>query len=397
MMKLSHPVVSRIFVRCLPRVGRVVGSLALSSALMFAACSPAATPSSGSGGNPGRNGGSSGTGGSTGSGGSVSGTGGQAPAGSGGNTPASGGSSGSGGGGTAAGTGGTDGGGSGSGGSSTVDANSADRTATDTTSTETGAFSKQFTCPAGSLPDDNIGTRTPVCQGFQFRYNWSEGPTWIASQNAFYFSNFGQGNGRTGDIIKLDFATRQCEVFLRDAGCNGLAVNANGKLVGACHLTHSITEFDLVTKEKRVIVDQIMGRNLASPNDLVVHSNGSIYFTNPHYESIAANPFPQSALWVNPAGQISVLAMGLGNGIALSPDERTLHVVGLGRWALDANGVPGMRTGGGPGGDGISVNCAGKIFSPQTNSAFGGPDGKTMLIVANQSASFAQMNVPGLP
>ncbi|HEY0715809.1 MAG TPA: SMP-30/gluconolactonase/LRE family protein [Polyangia bacterium] len=386
-MKLLHPVVTpRALARPAPPLGRA--AVVLASLLVSAACSPAAT---GNGGSSGGSGGAR----SGGSGGNQSGTGGQTPAGSGG--ASSGGATGSGGTVATGGTTGSGGGGAGTGGTTTADANPPDSVATDMSGGETGAPSKQFTCPAGPFPDDNIGARTPVCQGFQFRYNWSEGPTWIASQNAFFFSNFGQGNGRTGDIIKVNFATRQCEVFLRDAGCNGLAVGANGKLLGACHLTHSITEFDPVTKEKRVIVDQIMGRNLASPNDLVVHSNGSIYFTNPHYESIAANPFPQSALWVDPMGKISVLQMGLGNGIALSPDERTLHVVGLGRWALDANGVPGMRLGGGPGGDGISVNCAGKIFAPQTNSAFGGPDGKTMLIVANQSASFAQMNVPGLP
>jgi gluconolactonase len=237
----------------------------------------------------------------------------------------------------------------------------------------------------------------PVCAGFRFNFTYHEGPTWIASQNAFFFSNFTEGTGRTGDIIKFSLTTNMCEVFIKDAGCNGLAVHANGKLIGACHLTHSVTEFDPVTKEKRVIVDQYMGRNLASPNDIVAHSNGTIYFTNPTYESISANPYPQATFWIDPMGKITLLANGPSNGIALSPDEKKLHVVQAGVWTLDDQGVPTTRTGGGPGGDGVSVDCAGGIHSIGTNSAYGGADGKTIFIASRQGVFTAQSNIPGLP
>src|SRR6267142_2453342 len=49
---------------------------------------------------------------------------------------------------------------------------------------------KQFSCPAGALGTQSTGASTSVCVGFQLAYDWNEGPTWIASQNAFFFSNF---------------------------------------------------------------------------------------------------------------------------------------------------------------------------------------------------------------
>jgi sugar lactone lactonase YvrE len=146
-----------------------------------------------------------------------------------------------------------------------------------------------------------------------------------------------------------------------------------------------------------------MGKNFNSPNDLVAHSSGTIFFSNPTYESISMNGFGQAAFWISPTGTVTLLAMGGSNGVALSPDEKTLYVSGMGTWTIDANGAPvtGSRTNNDPGGDGISVNCANKRFTPATNSCFGGPDGKTMLIVSgtggNLHVDTVQMMVPGIP
>jgi gluconolactonase len=242
-----------------------------------------------------------------------------------------------------------------------------------------------------------MGASKEVCVGFAYRYGYNEGPTWIASQNAFFFSNFVQGSGRNGDIIKYSMATGQCENFIMDAGTNGLAVNSNGKLLGATHLTASITEFDLLTKEKKIIANKYMGQNFDSPNDLVVHSNGTIYFTNPEYERLAPG-FGVATFRIDPMGVVSLIARGQSNGIALSPDEKKLYVVQAGVWSLDADGVPTEKDpSGAPGGDGISVDCAGRIFNVGTNSAFGGADGKTLFVVEGRGARTIQMTVPGLP
>jgi hypothetical protein len=90
--------------------------------------------------------------------------------------------------------------------------------------------------------------------------------------------------------------------------------------------------------------------------------------------------------------------MGNLNGVALSPDETKLHVVGMGTWTLDAAGVPGQKGQPTPGGDGFAVDCAGNILVNGTNSAFGGPEMKTLLIVGpNTQVSIKTATVPGLP
>ena len=84
--------------------------------------------------------------------------------------------------------------------------------------------------------------------------------------------------------------------------------------------------------------------------------------------------------------------------MALSPDENRLYVVGMGTWELHSGGLPGDRSDAVPGGDGIAVDCAGAVSSNGTNSAFGGPDGKTLIVVGGgTSAKIVAMSVPGLP
>jgi len=84
--------------------------------------------------------------------------------------------------------------------------------------------------------------------------------------------------------------------------------------------------------------------------------------------------------------------------VALSPDETKLYVVGMGTFPLDTAGLPGAKGQPTPGGDGIAVDCAGTISINGTNSAYGGADGKTLLIVGGGTmARTVQTGVPGLP
>jgi len=89
--------------------------------------------------------------------------------------------------------------------------------------------------------------------------------------------------------------------------------------------------------------------------------------------------------------------MGGLNGLALSPDEKKLHVVGMGVWDLDDNGVPMQKNGGAPGGDGIAMDCAGNVTEDPTNSAYGGPDGKTLIVVQGTTVRTWSVTIPGLP
>src|SRR5438045_2151190 len=73
---------------------------------------------------------------------------------------------------------------------------------------------KPWSCPAGPFPAPKAGATQPVCGSLALKYNWNEGPTWIASQNAFFFSNFTEGAGIDGDMIKYTPASGQCEIFI---------------------------------------------------------------------------------------------------------------------------------------------------------------------------------------
>ena len=277
---------------------------------------------------------------------------------------------------------------------------------------------KQY-CPGGPYPTPKAGASTNLCVGFNYNHGYNEGPTWLGKQGFFVFSNYTQGatNGMiTGDIVKYT-PGGTCEIFIPDVGTNGLAVSSDGRLIGASHKTRSVSQFDLTTGEPTVLVNMYMGKMLDSPNDLIVHSNGGIYFSNPDYE-LGGRPagFGPAAFWLSPTGVMTLLAQGgEPNGVALSPDEKTLYIVEGGAWDLDANGTPSNKRDFPLDADGIAVDCAGNLymsggaiedstgkqigtFPGGTNLSFGGPDGKTLFVVGGgTSVHSVQMNVPGLP
>jgi hypothetical protein len=106
-----------------------------------------------------------------------------------------------------------------------------------------------------------------------------------------------------------------------------------------------------------------------------------------------------SLVRIDPAGVATVVATGGRNGMGLSPDEKLLHVVGLGVWNVNPDGSLGTKTNmGGPGGDGIAIDCADRVTNTGTNSAYGGPDGKTLIAVGGGTAArLLDTSVPGLP
>jgi gluconolactonase len=242
-----------------------------------------------------------------------------------------------------------------------------------------------------------MGASTDVCVG-KLNYNWAEGPTWIASEGAFFFSNFPIGQPTGGDIIKYT-PGGDCAVWLHDVACNGLGVSPSGNLLGACQGARAVMEYDVKTKTGRPIATMVNGKMLDSPNDLIARSDGNVYFSNRTAENgnrpVGLGP---ALVRVDPFGVTSIIKVGDPNGVALSPDETKLYVVGMGTWTLDAQGVPGQMGGPTPGGDGFAVDCAGNILINGTNSAFGGADGKTLLIVGSGAkARTVVMTVPGLP
>jgi gluconolactonase len=277
-----------------------------------------------------------------------------------------------------------------------------------------GATSASSKCPPGPYPTPMVVSSKSVCQSFAFAYSHNEGPTWVASQKAFFFTNFVAQSGSGGDILRYT-PGGNCEVFIRDVGCNGLAVSLDGNLLAACQQTRSIVRFDLTTKQATTVADHYMGKLLDTPNDLVQHSNGTIYFTNPPNELDGRTAEAGRATFrVDAKGTVSLVGEGDCNGIALSPDEKKLYVILSKQWDLDAQGAPSNPKAMFTGGDGVAIDCAGNvyangsIFSAEgsklgswgagTNLAFGGEDGKTVLVAGpGKQLRELTMNVPGLP
>jgi sugar lactone lactonase YvrE len=277
-----------------------------------------------------------------------------------------------------------------------------------------GAGGKSFTCPAGPFSAPSVVSSKTACQGFNLEYSWNEGPTWVESQGAFFFSNFVAGSASGGNIVKYT-PGGNCEVFIRDVGCNGLAASNDGNLLAACQQTRSVQRFDLKTKQATKVADSYMGKMLDTPNDVVQHSNGSVYFTNPTNE-LAGRPVGvgPAAFRVDPSGVVSMIKAGNCNGIGLSPDEKSLYVLLLGRWDLDAQGAPSNERSMFTTGDGMAVDCAGNVYAngnifsstgqnlgswgTGTNLAFGGADHKTVLVTGpGKQLRELTLNVPGLP
>ena len=173
--------------------------------------------------------------------------------------------------------------------------------------------------------------------------------------------------------------------------------------------------YDLTTKMGTVVVDMVEGKKLDSPNDLAVHSNGTIYFSNTTFELGGRPQGLGSALMrVDPMGMVTVIAKGGINPLGLSPDQKRLYAMG-GYWDLDEQGVPIKKNGGFTlGGDGIAIDCAGNVytnggaiispanqrvggFAGGTNQAFGGEDRKLLLVVDGKNMHTIQMNLPGMP
>ena len=192
---------------------------------------------------------------------------------------------------------------------------------------------------------------------------------------------------------------------MHDAGCNGLGVASDGNLLGACHGPRAVMEYDVVTKQGTIVSSMAGGKMYDSPNDLISTKNGNIYFSNTQYElgGRTAGGIGSALVRIDPMGMATVVATGGINGMALSPDEKLLYVVQMGVWNLNPDGSPGTKTNmGGPGGDGIAMDCAGNIVNGNskygTNAAFGGADGMTLIAVGGgTSVKLLQMTVPGFP
>ena len=164
---------------------------------------------------------------------------------------------------------------------------------------------------------------------------WSEGPVWFGDARCLLWSDI--PNDR---ILRWDEETGATTVFRRPSNnANGNTRDRQGRLVTCEHRTRRVTrtEYD---GSITVLADRFDGKRLNSPNDVVVTSDGAIWFTDPefgilgYYEGERASPeLPTNVYRVDGAtGAITIATAEINrpNGLAFSPDERTAYVVECG-------------------------------------------------------------------
>ncbi len=196
-----------------------------------------------------------------------------------------------------------------------------------------------------------------------------------------------------------------------ESGSNGLVLDRKGRLILCQHGDRRIARLDSPWDDPQpkfvTLADRYEGKRLNSPNDAVVDSHGAIYFTDPPYglEKGLDDPKKELSFYgvyrIAPGGKLQLLTSDLErpNGIALSPDEKTLYVANshderpvIMAYELKTNGTLGdshvffnaRNLAGKPGAcDGMTVDAHGNLFAtiPGGVGIFT-PDGKQLGLLA---------------
>ena len=296
------------------------------------------------------------------------------------------------------------------------------------------------------IEDDNgiskllLSAETRLCTGFGF----TEGPVWVAADNALVFSDI--PGSRTH---RWRPGTDVAEVF-RDPSnwSNGLTLDPTGDILACEHGGRRVSRVTYASPSQTLsLADSWKGEPLNSPNDLVVHSSGAIFFTDPAY-GMDSGRDPrfgaegqkqllkfQGVYRIDPDGSLHlVVAEGMSqpNGLAFTPDESALYIGDsqerlIWRYTVNADLSLGERTlfvdqhadarRGAPdgmkvdtesrlwttGAGGVSVHTAGgdylgvfEMDEHAANLTFGGPDFSTLYLTAGTSVYQVATAVRGI-
>jgi gluconolactonase len=160
---------------------------------------------------------------------------------------------------------------------------------------------------------------------------WSEGPVWFGDMRCLLWSDI--PNNR---IMRWDEETGAVSVFRKPSNmANGNTRDRQGRLVSCEHRGRRVTrtEYD---GEITVLADRFDGKPLNSPNDVVVKSDDSIWFTDPAYGiinnyngSVGKKELPMNVYRLDKTGKLTVVAGDVNrpDGLAFSPDEKTLYII----------------------------------------------------------------------
>jgi gluconolactonase len=267
-----------------------------------------------------------------------------------------------------------------------------------------------------------------VAGGYQF----TEGPVYHAPTDSVIFSDI-----PADTLFRYGVASRAVETYRKPSGnANGNTLDREGRLLSCEHGNRRVSR----TEADGMVVTLAYahaGKRLNSPNDLVVKSDGTLYFTDPPYglpDQKVGKELDFSGVYrIDRAGSLTLLFQNMPrpNGLAFSPDEKTLYVAdSQEQHLLSAPVLPDGTTGptrlhtdmrdpakpGAP--DGLKVDRNGVIFctgaggvwviapdgktlgvipTPEvpTNCCFGDRDGKTLYVTAQTSLYRVRLRAPG--
>ena len=270
-------------------------------------------------------------------------------------------------------------------------------------------------------------------------YRWVEGPVWFGDHRCLVWSDI-PGNR----MLRWDEATGVVTPFRSPADfANGHARDRQGRLVSCEHLTRRVTRTEH-DGSITVLIDRFDGKPLNAPNDVVVASDGSVWFTDPGYGILsdyegrrAALELPTAVYRLDPErGDAEPVVQDLErpNGLCFAPGESRLYVVdsgstpgsihvydvaegrvGAGRRFADMSpgSSDGIRCdtegnlwasagGGGDGYDGVHVfapdgTLIGQVLLPEAcaNLCFGGAAGNRLFMAASRSIYALYVNATG--
>lgn len=214
-------------------------------------------------------------------------------------------------------------------------------------------------------------------------FGFTEGPAADAEGNVFFTD---QPNNR---IMRWDATTGQVDTFMQPSGrANGLYLDSSGKLLAAAD-----EKFELWSigpdKKVEILLDNFGGRSFNGPNDIWVHPEGAIYFTDPYYqrpywERLEGDLQREQVFRYVPASQtLEVVEKELvkPNGIIGSPDGSLLYVADIGddktyRYTIEKDGSLSHKTLFYPmGSDGMTIDKKGRVYLTGDGVTIVNPDG----------------------
>ena len=195
--------------------------------------------------------------------------------------------------------------------------------------------------PSPRVPDPAIVSVDPSFEKYRLAlakveriahgFRWAEGPVWLGDTRQLVWSDV-----PSNTLYKWDEETGVTSPFRKPSNMgNGNTRDRQGRILTCEHLARRVTRTEHDGRIT-VLADSFQGKRLNSPNDIVVKSDGSVWFTDPsfgilgNYEGDKDEPqLPTNVYRIDSDGSMSVVAEGINqpNGLAFSPDESILYIV----------------------------------------------------------------------